>query len=334
MKSSGCLYHKIHDPDNLRDAFLKASRGKKDRAEVIAYGNNLQGNLALLRQQIEECKPDIGYYRFFTVHDPKTREICAASFPERVLHHAIMNICEPVLERYAIHDTYACRKDKGHRKAVLRTQCFCRQYPWYLKLDIRKYFDSISHQHMLELLGKLFREQDMLALFANIVKTYHTTAGTGLPIGNLVSQHCANAYLGILDHWLKDELGFKGYVRYMDDFLVFSNTKESLNAILPKLRLFLHERLVLELKDNIQLNRCAKGIPFLGYRIFPDRIMLGAESKRRFIYKFIRYERTFMAGKWSEKQLAEHCEPLIEFTRLASAGSFRQMVFNHHGVYS
>jgi RNA-directed DNA polymerase len=334
MKSSGSLYHKIHDPENLRDAFLKASRGKRDRNEIIAYVNDLQGNLALLSQQIEECKLDIGYYRFFTVHDPKKREICAASFPERVLHHAIMNICEPALERYAIHDTYACRKDKGHRKAVLRAQYFCRQYPWFLKLDIRKYFDSISHHHMLNLLARIFREQDLLTLFDKIFMTYQTDAGKGLPIGNLVSQHCANVYLGVLDHWLKDELGVKGYVRYMDDFLIFSENKAALNGIFPKLRNFLDERLALELKDNIQLNRCLRGIPFLGYRIFPNRIMLGTESKRRFVQKFIRYERTFMAGNWSEKQLAEHSEPLVEFTRLARAGSFRQVVFNRHGVYS
>ncbi len=119
MKRAGNLYTSITGYENLRLAFCKASRGKHDRPEVLSFRKNLEINLELMRQQLITEQPDIGHYRFFQVRDPKPRNICAASFPERVLHHAIMNSCEPVLERYAIYDSYACRKGKGTIKALM-----------------------------------------------------------------------------------------------------------------------------------------------------------------------------------------------------------------------
>ena len=126
MNRTGNLYACIAEPENLRLAFLKAIRGKRGKQEVLDYTVRLDKNLRLLRAQLLACQVDVGHYHFFTVHDPKERVICAASFPERVLHHAIMNVCEPVLERYAIHDSYACRTGKGMHAAVLRAQAFAR----------------------------------------------------------------------------------------------------------------------------------------------------------------------------------------------------------------
>ncbi len=129
----------IAHPENICLAFLKASRGKKGRPEAVRWRQELHRNVDTLGQQILRGKLDVGHYRFFTVYDPKRREICAASFGERVLHHAMMNICEPELERWAIFDSYACRKGKGQHKAILRAQTFSRKASWYLKLDIKKY---------------------------------------------------------------------------------------------------------------------------------------------------------------------------------------------------
>jgi RNA-directed DNA polymerase len=149
MKRAGNLYESIADPENLRLAFLKSVRGKRHKTDVISYTARLDENLLQLRDQLLARQVDVGHYHFFTVHDPKERVICAASLPERVLHHAIMNVCEPILERYAIHDSYACRTGKGMHTGVLRAQTFTRKYAWYLKLDIRKYFDSIDHRILL-----------------------------------------------------------------------------------------------------------------------------------------------------------------------------------------
>lgn len=129
LKRAGNLYDRIAEPENLRLAFLKAIRGKRGKREVREYAARLDGNLSLLRDQLLAHAPVVGHYHFFTVHDPKERVICAASFPERVLHHAVANVCEPVLERYAIGDSYACRTGKGMHAAVLRAQEFTRRFP-------------------------------------------------------------------------------------------------------------------------------------------------------------------------------------------------------------
>lgn len=181
MKRAGNLYSSIAGYDNLRLAFCKAARSKYDRPEVMLFRGNLESNLELMRQQLITRRPDIGHYRFFRVRDPKPRDICAASFPERVLHHAIMNICEPILERYAIYDSYACRKGKGTIRALERAGSFSRKNRWYLKLDIRRYFDSVDQEILLNLLHRRFKDRDLLSLFAKIIATYHTTPSKGIP---------------------------------------------------------------------------------------------------------------------------------------------------------
>lgn len=319
--------------DNLQRAYLKAARGKKHLAEVIGFTSNLAENLERMRLGLVEENVEVGDYRFFTVHDPKLREICAAAFPERVLHHAIMNICEPALEKYAIHHSYACRKDKGSRKALSTAQQYAGQYPFYLKLDIRKYFDSIDHEVLLEHIKRQIKDRKVIDLFATIFATYHTVPGKGLPIGNLVSQHMANFYLGHFDHWIKDDRGVKGYLRYMDDFLVFGNSRQQLKKLLTDIQSFLQQELALELKDNIQLNRCRLGIPFLGYRVYPNRFTLLARSKKRFVEKFVDYEQRYINGDWDEETLADHINPLVEFVRFGDKGGWRRAILDKYGVY-
>lgn len=334
MRRSTNLYNKIGCYENLLLAFVKAQKGKKDRTEVISYRKHLHFNLLKLQSQIVTGNLDIGHYRFFMVRDPKPRQICAASFAERVLHHSIMNVCEPVLERYAIFDSYACRRNKGSRKALIRAQHYAGKYSWYLKLDIKKYFDSIDHTTLLRLLSRRYKESRLLKMFEKLLATYTTIPGRGMPIGNLVSQHLANFFLGRMDHWLKDDLGVKGYLRYMDDFLIFDNDKIRLKDLLAELVCFLAEELQLELKDNIQLNQCKYGIPFLGYRIFPDYFRLSTRSKQRLTDKLKCYERLYRDGLWDEKTLARHIEPLFEFTRFADTFYLRSTILEKHGVIS
>lgn len=335
MKRTGNLYAQIACQDNIRLAFLKAAKGKQSRRDVIAFRRNLEENVTRLRIQLEERKPDIGHYRYFDVFDPKKRRICAASFPERVLHHAMMNVCEPVLESYAIYDSYACRTGKGGQKAILRAQAYARKYEWHLKLDVRKYFDSIDHDILLKRLARHFREKDILLLFVKIIDTYAVEAGKGLPIGNLVSQHLANFYLSVFDHWVKEEQKAQGYVRYMDDLLIFdSDRRRLMKEILPSVKEFLKSRLALDLKPDTQMNRSSMGMPFLGYRIYPQKILLAPRSKRRFINKFRSYEAKQQKGEWSEHELVRHMTPLIEFTRFADSEGFRGNVLSRFGVLS
>ena len=334
MRRHKNLFEKIPQFDNLLLAFHKAQKGKRARWDVIEYRYGLHVNLHRLQQQILSGEPDIGHYRFFMVRDPKPREICAASFAERVLHHAIMNVCEPPLERYAVFDSYACRKEKGSVKAVQRAQYFIRRYGWYLKLDIRKYFDSIDHQQLMTLLARVFAEQKLLDLFSQLLATYHIAPGRGMPIGNLISQHLANFYLGRMDHWLKDNLGLKGYLRYMDDFLIFGDDKATLRSLLACVSDFLAEELGLRLKENIQLNRSHFGVPFLGYRIYPQAIRLTARSKKRLYCRFRLYEQLYLDGEWGDDVLARHAEPLFAFARLADTYGLRSSIMAERGAIS
>ena len=335
MKSAGDIYRRIADADNIRVGFLKAARGKQGRRDVVAFKSEFEHNIARLYAQIEERRLDIGHYRYFQVFDPKKRLICAASFPERVLHHAVMNVCEPVLDAYAIDDSYACRKGKGGQRAVLRAKAFTGRFVWFLKLDVRKYFDSIDHDILLAALARRFREHDVLNLFADILGTYKTAEGKGLPIGNLVSQHLANFYLSVFDHWIKEDRKVRGYVRYMDDFLLFGDDrKRLLREELPAVKEFLRNRLSLEVKPDFQLNRCDKGIPFLGYRVFPQKVLLAPRSKRRFVNKFRLYEGLWRRSEWPTQELVRHMEPLLEFTRFADCDGFRRNVISRFGVLS
>ncbi|MEI6206578.1 MAG: RNA-directed DNA polymerase [Desulfuromonadales bacterium] len=334
MRRTGNLYHKIAEPDNLRQAFFKAVRSKQDRLEVQDYREHLDENLASLHQQLINKSVDVGNYRFFTIHDPKERRICAAAFRERVLHHAIMNVCEPVLDRYSIFDSYACRSGKGQRAAVARAREFAGKYAWYLKLDIRKYFDSINHEALLKLLTRRFKDEHLLAMFRKIIETYHTLPGQGLPIGNLVSQHFANFYLGLFDHWIKEMRRVSGYLRYMDDYVLFNDSREALKDDLAQIKSYLGDNLHLELKDNIQLNRTACGVPFLGMRVYPNMVKLSARSRMRFVRKLRDYEMRTIRGEMEQRELAGRVSSLIEFTRIAESKGFRRSVIRRKGVFS
>ena len=235
-----------------------------------------------------------------------------------------MNICEPVFEKYAIFDSYACRIDKGSHKAVKRAQKFSREFNCFLKLDIRKYFDSIDHKTLFELLKRQFKDFRLLEIFEKIICSYSKTEGRCVPIGNLLSQHWANFYLGGFDHWIKENKRRTGYLRYMDDFVIFSDNKSELKKLLQETEMFLREKLKLELKQNIQLNYCRLGIPFLGYRVFPGTIRLRRQSKQRFIKKFKQYEWKFKYGIWNELTLQKHVQPLFEFVKFADTLRLRK----------
>jgi hypothetical protein len=286
-----------------------------------------------LQQQLKTGKTILGHYHYFTVRDPKERRICAASFPERVLQHAIMNVCDPVFESYAIYDTYACRKGKGLHKAIQRAQFYAKNYPWCLKLDIARYYDNIDHSLLLGFLNRRFKEKALLELFERILATYETFPQKGLPIGNLTSQHFANYYLGIFDHKVKEELRLKGYVRYMDDMLFWEDSQKKLKSHLKLIREYLEKTLHIKPKEGIQMKSMNSGVTFLGYRIFPRKILLARGSRQRFAKKLCRYEHFFNEGLMTESDIARRVEALIGFTRAADALGFRQKVIRDLSGY-
>ena len=332
MKRHGQLMSRIAEADNLRLAFWKAAKGKRPKADCLAFRDRLDENLSRLRQELLAGEVAVGDYHYFKVHDPKERLICAAAFRERVLHHALMNVCEPVLERAAIFDSYACRKGKGRLRAVARAQGYARRHRWFLKMDIRKYFDSIHQPTLRGLLGRKFKDPVLLGIFDRILGSYHNTLGRGLPIGNLTSQHFANFYLSPLDRFLKEELRCGAYVRYMDDFVVWGGSARELRAVCERVREFLAAELRLELKANTTINRTALGMDFLGYRMFPGTVRLARRSKVRFARKFCRYEVAHQRGQWSELILQQRMQALLAFVMPVESGAFRRHVLLRFGV--
>ncbi|MFN8348833.1 MAG: reverse transcriptase domain-containing protein [Spirosomataceae bacterium] len=325
MKRAGYLLESAADMDNLRLAYRKAQRGKSGKAEVLAFAQDLDKHLLSLREQILSEQVSVGNYRYFKVYDPKERQICAAAFSERVLHHALMNVCHPHFERIQIYDSYASRIGKGTYKGIERAQQMIKRYEWYLKLDFRKYFDSISHSILKSQLARLFKDQRLLRILYQIIDTYQTAPGRGVPIGNLTSQYFANHYLAVADHYAKEVLHVPAYTRYMDDMVLWHNDKAELLEIGKRFDDFTTSTLRLELKP-VCLNGSSKGLPFLGYLVFPGRIHLAQRSRSRFTQKLKKYQSLYDQQQWDDKTFQNHLMPLLAFTEKADAVAFRRQV--------
>jgi len=325
MKRAGHLIEKIADLENLQLAFYKAQRGKADKKEVIEYARQLPANLRNLQEQILLGEIETGNYHFFTIYDPKQRLICAAPFGQRVLHHALMNGCHPFFENVQIFDSYATRPKKGTYAALARAKHFNRQFKWFLKLDYHKYFDSLNHTVLKAQLHALFKDQRLLHLFERIIDSYAVKEGRGVPIGNLTSQYFANLYLAAADHYVKEVLRIKAFVRYMDDSVLWHDNKE----ILLHAGLSLQQYAVAELQLSLKplcLNHHSHGLPFLGYLLYPDRTRLAQRSRRRFIKKLRLYADHLISGAWAQQEYQAHVLPLIAFTEHAEAKEFRKQV--------
>ncbi|MDT8389090.1 MAG: reverse transcriptase/maturase family protein [Lentisphaeria bacterium] len=231
VKSFGGIWDRLLRMETFLEAFHLAAKGKGAIAEVVEFRRDLHANLRRVIDAIGAGEYRFGPYRSFMVYDPKPRLIQVASFEQRVIHQAIIQACGPVFERTLIHDSYACRKGKGQHRAVLRARHFTRRGPWYLKMDIRKFYDSASHDVLLRLVAKRFRERALNDLFARLVESYQTAPGRGLPIGNLTSQYFGNFLLDGFDHWITEEKRAPGYIRYMDDMLVFGTSAAVLRGL-------------------------------------------------------------------------------------------------------
>lgn len=326
MRRANDLLGQIADLENLYLAFWKAAKGKRYKEKVLAYQVDLQANLLLLRSQLLEGRVAVGDYHYFKIYEPKERQICASAFPERVLHHALMNVCHERFECAQIFDSYASRRGKGVHKALARAKQHAKRYDWYLKLDVKKFFDSLHHDMMKVQLCRLFKEEKLLLIFYQIIDSYEAEPQRGVPIGNLTSQYFANHYLTSLDHFVKEVLRIKAYVRYMDDIVLWSSEKSVLNEAHKAIAEFLNEQLKLKLKP-LALNRSGQGLPFLGYRIFPHDVRLLGASKSRFIRKQGVVQSRWENGEWSELCCQRHIEPLVAFTRHANALAFRRKLY-------
>ena len=299
MKRYGYLYDDVCSFEALLAAAHKARKGKRYRPGCREFFLGLEPNLIRLSRQLKERTYRPGRYRSFLIHDGKTRLISAAPFRDRVVHHALVAVLEPLFERTFIFDSYANRKGKGTHKAVDRFTAFSRKRKYVLKCDVRQFFPCVDHAVLKSLIARKIKDPDVLWLIDVILAGWKHLAGgpvyyagdnlftpferaRGLPIGNLTSQFWANVYLNPLDHFVKESLRCRHYIRYMDDFVLFSGDKaqlwqwrQDIIGFLEAFRISLHEK-------KAQVSPVACGTDFLGYLVFPDHRRLRRDNVIRF----------------------------------------------------
>ena len=337
MKRIGNQFMKIVERSNFRLAFHKAAKGKRHRSEVRQFSSDLENNLRRLIIEVAAFEFPYGRAKQFTIYDPKQRVITAPSFPERILHHAILNVIESVFERYLIFDSYACRVGKGRIKALNRAKHFAGRYRFAMALDIKSYFASISHEILIEKLKLKFKDKQLLKLFSEILKPHQRAVGIGLPIGSLTSQHFANFYLGPYDRFVCERLGYP-YLRYMDDSLIFGGSRSELQLIASACKEFLENKLQLRMK-NPTIRRTRGGFPFLGCRVYTNHLKLNGRSRRRYRKKAFELFDALNTGEISDSEFAQRFDSMLSFARAGGTCSwkFRTSVLekfsvNGHGL--
>ncbi len=327
MKRAGYLMEQVVDLDNLRLAYWKARKGKAGKSEIRSFVYYLGHNLLKIREDLLSGNFNYGNYHYFTIYEPKERQICAAPFSQRIVHHALMNVCDAYFENYQLYDSYACRKNKGTFAALQRAAYFNRKYAWYLKLDVCKYFDNVDHQILKNNLSRMFKDEALLSHFHKIIDSYSTVERKGLPIGNLTSQYFANYYLAYADHYVKEKLKVPAYVRYMDDMVLWSNDKKILKEQGFLFEKYCNDKLQLQLKPVI-MNKNCYGLPFLGFIVHKNFIRLNSNSRRRFKMKVNKYMHDLDNNIISERDFSQNVQALYAFIDHAQSKSFSRNVIS------
>lgn len=343
MKTYRNLYPQVYAFENLYQAYRQARKGKRGKTEVAAFERHYEEELFSLQTELITKTYTPGPYRSFYIHEPKQRLISAAPFRDRVVHHALCQVIEPIWERRFIFDSYANRVGKGTHRALDRTTQFARRYPYFLQCDLRQFFPSIDHAILLGELRRLIADHDLLWLCEAIL---HSGVGVlseeyemvwfpgddlfainrprGLPIGNLTSQFWANVYLNSFDQFIKRDLKCPAYLRYVDDFLLFGDEMKQLykwRAAMTKrlatLRLTLHT-------ERALVSPVSSGIPFLGFRIYPNHRRI----KARKVIAYRRRLRSLLQRRVPYQQLSASVSGWINHVRYGDTWGLRRRMLN------
>lgn len=285
MKRHGNLYERICDIQNIYLADDLASKGKSKQYAIVSHRANRDMNLLSIQNMLIDKTFRTSPYTIFKVYEPKERDVYRLPyFPDRIIHHAIMNVLEPIFVKTFTTDTYSCIKGMGLHKASRRlTKALKNESDtkYCLKIDIKKFYPSVDHDILKKLLRRKFKDNDLLWILDEIIDS-----ADGIPIGNYLSQYFANFYLTYFDHWIKEVLQVKHYFRYADDIVILSPRKDYLHGLLSKIRTYLDTNLNLQVKQNYQIFPVAsRGIDFLGYVHYHTHTMLRKTIKKRFARK-------------------------------------------------
>ncbi|NOZ28401.1 MAG: RNA-dependent DNA polymerase [Chloroflexi bacterium] len=339
------MYADLISWDNLLLAYRRAAKGKRGHPNVAAFEYRLEENLLRLQEELSAFTYAPGAYVSFYIHEPKRRLISAAPFRDRVVHHALCNLIEPVFERSFITDSYANRVGKGTHRALNRTQAFARRHPYVLQCDIRQFFPAIDHAVLRAALSRKVHDAHVLWLCDRILESgegvladeyrmeyfpdddlFAVHRPRGLPIGNLTSQFWANVYMNAFDHFVKRELRCPAYIRYVDDFLLFSESKAQLwvwkKALVERLA-----ALRLSLHPGAHPRPVTEGIPFLGFITFPHHRRL---KRRKGVYyqrKLHRMVKAYARGQATLDDLNASVRGWVNHVRYGNTIGLRKAMF-------
>jgi RNA-directed DNA polymerase len=348
----GSSFKKLVSIENIVKAYQQASKSKNFNKTILFFERDLGLNLNKIRRSLISGTYRHGKYRFFKVFDQKERQISAASFKDRIVHHAVYQIIEPTFDKTFIHDSFANRTQKGSHKGVKRLQYFIKKIgsekkgatTYCLKCDISKCFPSLNHKVLFDLIKKQIKNKKILHLINKIISSFQTGdelnylfpldspfllyRPRGIPIGNLTSQLFVNIYLDSLDKFIKERLRIKYYIRYVDDFVILDSDKKFLHKTRDTIRQFLRSKLFLELHPKKQsIFPTWKGIDFLGYVIFPNFYLLRKGNKQNFKKRLSKMKVAYLAGKIGKDSVQESITSWIAHAQHANTYHLRKRIF-------
>lgn len=295
MKRHGNLYEKLTTAENIHLAWQEARRGKSSKAAVRRFEMDPEANLARIREMLAQKTYQPSPYKTKMIYEPKKRLIYILPFdPDRIIHHALMQVVEPIWTGLFISDSYACIRGRGLHAGSRRTMEFVRRNRYCLKMDISKFYPSVDHAIMFDIIRQKIKCPDTLEMFHKII--YSIPDGKNVPIGNYTSQWMGNLYLNELDMFVKQTLRVKDYVRYCDDFCLFHDDKAVLNRTAGEIETFLADRLALTLSKR-DLFPVSRGVDFLGYRHFPGHILLRKSTSIRIRRRLSKLPGLLVAGR-------------------------------------
>lgn len=302
MKRYNNLFDKIVSLDNLYEADKRARRQKSHRPEVMLFDKNKDKLLLDLQRKLINGEYETSEYYVFKIYEPKEREIFKLPYyPDRIVHHAIMNIMEPIWVSAFVKGTYSCIRKRGIHKALKDVKFALKDEvntQYCLKLDIRKFYPSIDHDILKTIIRKKIKDKRLLSLLDEIIES-----AQGVPIGNYLSQFFANLYLTYLDHWIKEQKKVRYYFRYADNIVILGGDKQQLRDLFYDIQDYLNNKLKLNFKDNWQIFKVdSRGIDFVGYRVFHTHTLLRKRIKKRFCKKINKLNKKQNLDKDTYKQ--------------------------------
>lgn len=313
MTTFSKLFEEMISAERLFDAWNQFQKGKRQRADVLAYVRHLEKNIFRLSRDLKALLYKHSPYGSFFIQDPKVRHIRKACVQDRLVHQAVYSVLTPIFEPRFIHDLYSSRLGKGTHAGVnalaRMTRKVSKNYTqacWALKCDVRKFYDSVDHKRLTEFLARIIKDDAAMWLLKTIIESFHCegTPGKGVPIGNLTSQVFTNIYLNELDQFIKHTLRIKHYARFADDFVLLAERKEDLEAVLPRIQAFLMDHLKLELHPKkIILKPLQQGVDFLGYVTLPHHRAIRTTTKRRMLRKISKRHGAYFNGEISDDSL-------------------------------